>query len=244
MGSGLNDWDDDDGLPDAAFTEDELAAGVQHIMRTGDPDATSSGRRPVSWSLEPVDDGDEEGDCAKDAGDVPYSSTSSTLRFETYDQARAWAKVNPGRVITRGSDDHGFEAKPARHKQSVNPVQRGIDSYLNRRTEIKALAPHLHDVLTKSASNSSRLVMRPFYPSTWQAELNRLSGSQLKRLRLLVAIHLEDNRKDLRMLYAAMRQFQSMKAGQYGEALNEKLNEVMEGALADIDMRLTGGCHI
>jgi len=40
-------WDDDEndsGLPDAAFTELELAAGVQHIARTGDPDATSSGR--------------------------------------------------------------------------------------------------------------------------------------------------------------------------------------------------------
>jgi hypothetical protein len=34
--------DDDGGLPDAAFTELELAAGVQHIMRTGDPNATRS----------------------------------------------------------------------------------------------------------------------------------------------------------------------------------------------------------
>ena len=45
MGSGQFGWDDDDdGLPDAAFTEDELDAGVQHIMRTGNPNATSSGR--------------------------------------------------------------------------------------------------------------------------------------------------------------------------------------------------------
>jgi hypothetical protein len=48
-------WDDDDGgLPDGAFTEDELAAGVQHIMRTGDPDATSSGRR-IPWVMESAD---------------------------------------------------------------------------------------------------------------------------------------------------------------------------------------------
>lgn len=244
MGSELNDWDeDDDGLPDAAFTEDELAAGVQHIMRTGDPDATSSGRRPMSWSLEPVGDGDGEGDCAEDADDVPFSSTVATLRFETFAQALAWAQLNPGRVIARGSDGHGFEAKPVRHERSVNLVQRGIDAYLNRSTEIKAMAPHLHDVLSKSASNSSRLFMRPFYRSTWQAELNRLNANQLKRLRLLVAVHLEDNRKDLRQLYAEMRRFRSMTPGEYGEALSEKINEIMEGALADIDMRLAEGRH-
>lgn len=54
----MNSWgDDDDGLPDAAFTEDELAAGVQHIMRTGNPNATSSGRRPMH---EPVYDMDDQ----------------------------------------------------------------------------------------------------------------------------------------------------------------------------------------
>lgn len=247
MGSGLNDLDededDDDGLPDAAFTEGELAAGVQHIVRTGDPDATSSSRKPLSWSRQSVDDGDGEGDCSEDSDDVRYSSTSATLCFETYSQARAWAQVNPGRVITRGSDGLGFEAKPARHKKSVNPVQHRIDSFSSRSTEIKAMAPHLHDVLTRSASNSSRLFMRPFYRSTWQAELSRLSASQLKRLRLLVAIHLEDSRERLRLLYAEMRRVRSMKAGHYGEALSEKVNEVMEGALVDIDLRLTGGSH-
>ena len=29
----MNQFDEEDGLPDAAFTEDELAAGVQHLMR-------------------------------------------------------------------------------------------------------------------------------------------------------------------------------------------------------------------
>lgn len=59
MGSYLLGWnddeDDDEGLPDAAFTEDELAAGVQHIMRTGDPNATSSGRTPLSWLVDDED---------------------------------------------------------------------------------------------------------------------------------------------------------------------------------------------
>lgn len=242
MSSGLDSWDDDDdGLPDAAFTEDELAAGVQHIVRTGDPNAASSGRGPVSRSQEPVDDGDGNGECAEDADDALCSRSAATLRFETYAHARTWAQTNPGGVITRASDGHGFEAKPPRHEHSVNPVQREVDSYLNRSTEIKAMAPHLHNVLSKSASNSHRLFMRPFYRNTWQLELSRLSISQLERLRLLVAVHLEDSRKSLRVLYAEMRRFPSMKAGHYGEALSERINEIMEGALADIDTRLTEG---
>lgn len=54
MGSGQFGWDDDDdGLPDAAFTEDELDAGVQHIMRTGNPNATSSGRsKSLFWTAD------------------------------------------------------------------------------------------------------------------------------------------------------------------------------------------------
>jgi hypothetical protein len=239
MRSGLLDsWedDDDDGLPDAAFTEDELAAGVQHVMRTGNPNATSSGRRPASCSLGPVDD--VGGEFAEDAEDVLSSCSKAPLRFETYAQARAWAQANPGRVFTRASDDHGFVAKPALHDQSANPAQHEIDSYRKRSTEIRAMAPHLHDVLSKSASNHRRLVMRPFYRTTWQTELSRLSTAQLKRLRLLVSVHLEDGRKHLHLLYAEMRRFPSMKAGHYGEALSAQLNEILEGALADIDRHL------
>ena len=36
--------EDDDGLPDDDFIALELALGVQHIFRTGNPDATHSGR--------------------------------------------------------------------------------------------------------------------------------------------------------------------------------------------------------
>lgn len=238
MGSGLNSWDDDDdGLPDAAFTEDELAAGVQHIMRTGNPDADC---RPVSSSLGAIDNGDGDGESADDAEDAPISHSTVALRFETYAQARAWAQSNPGRVITRTSNGHGFETKPARQVDGVNPVPREIDSYSNRATEIKAMAPHLHDVLSKSASNSDRLFMRPFHQSTWHVELSRLSTDQLKRLRLLVAVHLEASCKRLRLLYSEMRRFPSMKAGHYGEELSERLNEIMERALADIDTRLAG----
>lgn len=242
MGSGLSSWDDDDdGLPDAAFTEDELAAGVQHIVRTGDPNATSSGRRPVSRSLESVDDVEGDRDCAEDTDDLLSLRRAATLRFENYALARAWAQANPGRVIARASDGPDFEAKPVPHEQRVNHTQRKIDSYLYRHTEIKALAPHLNDVLSNSASNGNRILMRPFYRSTWQAELSRLSTGQLKRLRLLLAIHLEGSRERLRQVYADMRRFRTMKAGDYGETLSERVNEIKEGAIADIDALLAEG---
>lgn len=239
MDSGLGSWDDDDGLPDEAFTEDELAAGVQHIARTGNPNATSSGRRPVSWSEKPDDDVGRE--CAEGAEDALFDCNTGTLRFDTYAQARAWAQANPGRVFMRASDGQGYEAKLARNNDRVNPTQRRIDAYIKRTAEIKAMAPHLHEVLTKSASNSYRINMRPFYRTTWHAELSRLSTGQLKRLRLLIAAHLEGSREHQRLLYAEMRRFPSMKPGDYGEAVRERLIKLMEGVLVDIDTRLSEG---
>lgn len=245
MGPETDNWDDndDDGLPDAAFTEDELAAGVQHILRTGDPNATSSGRKPASSRHEPIDNETRNAahECAEDAGDAMMSPITAALCFSTFAEARAWAQANSGAVIVRASDGHGFGVKSDPRKRSVNSAQREIDSYLKRSAEIKALVPHLYDVLSKSASNSYRVVMRPFYRGTWQAELQRLNTGQLERLRILVAVRLEDSRNRLRQLYAEMRRFPSMKAGHYGEALSERLHEVMEGALIDIDARLTKG---
>ena len=103
------DDDDDDGLPDAAFTEDELAAGVQHIMRTDNPDATSSGRRPIPWDEPAYDTEDDQ--CTQDADDVLSSRATAPLRFETFAQARAWSQANPGKVFTRAADGRGFESK-------------------------------------------------------------------------------------------------------------------------------------
>ena len=70
--------------------------------------------------------------------------------------------------------------------------------------------------------------------------MSRLSAAQLRRLRLLVAVHLEHSRKRLHQLYREMRRIPSMKAGHYGGALSEQINRVKEGALADIDVRLAG----
>jgi len=245
---GMNSWvddddGDDDGLPDAAFTEDELAAGVQHIMRTGDPDATSSGRRSMFWSHEPADDVDDQS--TQDAHDVLSSRAAAPLRFETFTQAKAWSQANPGKFFTRAADGRGFESKqvlpvpPVVRAQGVNSVQQGINDYLQRSSEIKTLAPLLHDVLSHSASNRHSVRMRPFDRRIWEDELSRLNTAQLSRLRILVAVHLASSRERLRGLYADMRRFpKSMKTGNYGEALTERLNKFMEEALKDIDNRL------
>lgn len=110
----MNSWDDD-GLPDAAFTEDELAAGVQHIVRTGDPDATSSGRRPI-----PCDDPahDIENDQrTHDAYDLLSSRAAAHLRFETFAQARAWSQANLGKQRIHGKNAEGHRQAPALKKQ-------------------------------------------------------------------------------------------------------------------------------
>ena len=86
MNSDWNDDDEDDGLPDAAFTEDELAAGVQHMMRTGDSDAAFS----MSGSLGTVEN--EHYDCAEDMDNVRQSlRKTAPVRFQTFAQAQAWS---------------------------------------------------------------------------------------------------------------------------------------------------------
>lgn len=174
--------------------------------------------------------------------------------FDTYEEAVKWAKASPGRVIRRAESGYGFEVKPNSDRKRLTSEEaadwssfqklpdRGdvIGSYQNRSSEICRLAPLLHDVLTNSASNARRVVMRPFSQSEWELELRRLSSEQLKRLRLLVMVHLEDSRQHLRRLYAEIARDRRMKAGHYGEALSEKLHVFMERALADIDRVLVG----
>jgi len=236
VSASVNNEEDDDGLPDEAFTELELAAGVQHVMRTGDPNATSSGRMPTHWSRNAAFDLNE---FDHERRDVETEHSSATIRFDTFAQAQAWAQANPGSVFTRAADGCGFEAKPTPNNQRVNSTQLKIDSYLDRIRKIKALAPYLHNVLTKSASNSRRIVIQPFNRTTWHDELHRLNIAELKRLRLLLTIHLETSRKDLSVLYAEMRRFpRTMKPGHYGEELSEKLHEIMDEVLAYIDLRL------
>lgn len=239
MSSVWND-DDDHGLPDEAFTEDELAAGVQHIMRTGDPNATSSGR--ASWLVGTVvDEADDE--CAEDANDVLSSHRAVPLRFETFAQARAWSQANPGKVFTRAANGRGFEAKPAWRSQSVTPPENNSISpsmsSFQRTKEIKSMAPQLEDVLSKSKGSPYRVYMRPFYRSTWEGELRRLNIVQLSRLRLLVTIHLEKSRNFLSLAEGSVQIYRSMIPNHNGEPLKRALNEFMEEVIKDIDKHLT-----
>lgn len=229
-------WDenDDDGLPDAAFTEAELAAGVQHIMRTGDLNATSSDRRVSRGRSGYADIAD-----TWDVQPLPSADSSVSLRFETFAQAQAWAQANPGRAFKRAADGQGFEVKsmPARYT-STDPF--GIPTYLERLVEIRQMVPHLSDVLNKSASNHRAVRMEPFYQQTWETELNQLTTAQLERLRLLISAEIDEDAAKLSQLTEAVKHNRNMKAGQYGEGLIWRLQEVREGALADIDRLLTG----
>lgn len=160
--------DDDAGLPDAAFTKDELAAGVQYMARTGDPNATFTPSRTASSHIsKPGDIGQNEYE------DEPEARP----RFRTFTQALMWAKENSGRSFSRATDGSGFEAKPQRQAQEF------VISRNERQADIRNLAPHLSRVLAKSHSGPSGVVIQLLYRSTWDAELGLLTLAQLRRLR-------------------------------------------------------------
>jgi hypothetical protein len=116
-------WDEDDendgGLPDAAFTELELAAGVQHIVRTGDPDATSSGCGRYGREHGYVEDesGRENAAAGQDGADDPELS-----HFTTFEDARIWAQQSPSRVFSRSPNGSGFDAKPNAPVLAAHPA--------------------------------------------------------------------------------------------------------------------------
>jgi len=228
----MSEWshNDDCGLPDEAFTEDELAAGVQHIARTGDPNATSSEKMTVHRR--------QHSTVAKDhrraewTDQVKHPRTSTPLRFETFAKARDWAQNNPGATFRRATDGQGFESKPTQNHQEVE-----VGDYHARSAEIKALSPHLHTVLSKSGTaGNGFVIMRPFYKKTWQDQLGCLSPAQRKRLHLVVTSHLKSSVEELRILedYIQTRRDTKRKAGNYGEELSRRINEVMVGPIADI----------
>jgi hypothetical protein len=108
----MRHWDEDNendsGLPDAAFTELELAAGVHHIARTGDPDATSSGRGRYGRSRDYVKDEFASG---SEAVDQAGTDEPELLYFATFEDARIWAQKSPGRAFSRSRNGIGFDAK-------------------------------------------------------------------------------------------------------------------------------------
>ncbi len=223
MSSDNWDGDDDAGLPDAAFTKDELAAGVQYMARTGDPNATFTSSRTASSHIsKPGDVGQNEYE------DEPEARP----RFRTFTQALMWAKENSGRSFSRATDGSGFEAKPERQAQGFGKSRK------ERQANIRSLAPHLSGVLEKSHSGPSGGVIRPLYRSMWEAELGPLTLAQLRRLRLLLTFELEANREYLRRLYTAMRRAPHMRRRDYGQDLFEGLQDIINGAIVDIDKRM------
>ena len=79
--------DEDDDLPDGAFTENELAAGIQYLAR-----GTDRGY---------LDDDDLE----------DFRPTREPSYFKTSQEATAWAKNNPGRAFTKSPDGNGYIVK-------------------------------------------------------------------------------------------------------------------------------------
>lgn len=116
-------WDEDDesdgGLPNAAFTELELAAGVHHIARTGDPDASSCGRGRYGRSHDCVEDELESGG---EASGQAGAGEPELLHFATFEDARIWAQQSPGRAFSRGPDGSGFHAKSAEPNIPAHPA--------------------------------------------------------------------------------------------------------------------------
>lgn len=217
MNLDIDIWNENEnGLPDAAFTEDELTSGVQHIVRTGNPNATSS------QSGKPYDDVHIDNKIT--------DNSNAPAHFKTFAQALAWSKENPGKSFTRAANGIGFEAK---HSRSVSDSR---DRY-SKPSEIKILSPELNKVLTKSGSLRGGAVIEPLDRRKWDAELSRLSVAQLSRLRSLLVLELEKNRSYLRDVYAQMQRSPKMRSVNYGQDLFEELQVVIKGAIMDIEKR-------
>lgn len=132
--------DGDDGLPDAAFTELELSAGVQHIVRTGNPNATHSGRASQR-SASDFDLDDVYSERAR-LELLARIGLGNRLHFDTFEQARAWAQAGAGRSFSRALGGAGFDAKAEPPKgngvpSSANPPALGRD-----RTSLRKRIPY------------------------------------------------------------------------------------------------------
>lgn len=116
------DRDEDDGLPDEAFTETELAAGVQHIVRSGNRDALAR------WRTVP----------SHPSATSPALSPGKAPRFDTFAQARSWARANPGVSFASDIDGQGFVA-------TTPPVHCSEQAGANRNRTARRTYPPLFE---------------------------------------------------------------------------------------------------
>lgn len=233
---GNSNWDDDDGLPDAAFTQDELDAGVQHIMRSGSADAGRS--RYLG----------EEQEDESQAQPAPARSPGGVLRFATYAEAKAWAMANPGSPFSRAADGRGFEAKvrvvvsatqasrpTSTSRMPPDDPERGVWGLSQFMEELKVLSPEVHGIWHKSGSRGRTLLLYPFSNATFVSEIERLSGEKRARLREILAVILQCAKKDLKDLEAIIRRDRRMWSGDYGVEMDHRLNELHERAIVILD---------
>lgn len=225
----------DDGLPDEAFTEEELRAGVQHIMRSG-----GASRHTI----------EEDEDYASVSGGTSESHTQE-LRFNTFAEASAWAKDHPGKPFTRCPDGRGFLASasvgPPAPARTSAPKKKlfggrlyfpGAHPIIQFLEELRVLSPHLHHVWNDSRFNQWKTIVPPFSAQKFDADLSRLGREDIVRLKDLLDDHFEYEKKDLAWLLSEIRRDRRMKAGHYGEDLKQILIEIEGQAIAIVAARL------
>lgn len=235
IGSYEFDDDDDDGLPDAAFTQGELDAGVQHIMRSKRADAFQ-----IRRSTHNLDEDRRES--------LSTQLPSDTLKFATFAHAQAWAKANPGCVFSRATDGEGFVGKykaeivTAHRINSASSVQdsrsdwkRNLDDQRQLEIELKQLLPYISNALHCWGNSNSVRFKQPFTDSAFIAEIGKISKGELKRVRDILVIELQNNLKELRTIESHIRNDRRMKAGNYGEFSFRAVNVRIQRALDLID---------
>ncbi len=233
-----NSEEDHDGLPDAAFTQDELDAGVQHIMRSGrdNPSQSQSGGCPR----------DDDEACPRPQ---PSSSIGFAPHFSTFALAQSWAKANPGCSFSRAIDGSGFVGRP---KASIGSA--GSDDSVSSRAEtptnhevgrrepgwidkeLKQLSPYTRSILECWGNSRGYHFTHVFSELKFNAEITRLGETKCARLRYLLS---EDLRWQLNLIEEfekATRRNRRMMSGHHGEPEMRAVNERIRLALALIDV--------
>ncbi|WP_418319954.1 hypothetical protein [Piscinibacter sakaiensis] len=186
-----DDEDDDDGLPDDAFTETELKAGVQHLMRS----------KPRHPSQSPHANDDRQLSTGSD-------QTLPQMRFTTFPEAVAWSQSHPGHAFTRSPDGQGFVlCKPAPARRRSRALRDAASSVWNFDSdwvgvfggkerdywrELLAISPYLHSALRDGNWVS---------PSKFAPDIAKLTRGQTFFLASMLSAHLDNELLCLELIY-------------------------------------------
>lgn len=242
-----DDDDGDDGLPDDVFTELELESGVHHIFRTGDPNASSSGRK---FGALPSRAGADGGPASSgETMDIPCPGDNAPLCFDTFDQASAWAKESAGRVFARASDGNRFEEKVAKalptSSRSVPPPASSIPAKKWRQTdgqkkqtnELLNLSTHIHGIITDSNPALFRIwdIFDHFDSGYFEEDLKLCKPEQLARLRQILVALTEDMERELRRDWG-MTPAEMARKGLYTRRHTAQRIKILGHAIAVLDV--------